>query len=849
MSDAKVFLPSATSVRSGSFFPREQQQPSSMKRQRVETVSSKEMALNVLLTQTKATIVIGMEEGKAAIRLCNAAAKELLAEFVDKEGNSSEATSRFWNSINRIIGGDDIKEEEFVLPGSRLLIKYRRIENHSDPIIVVTAKNIVEKKKTPSSLFLQHGPADEVVALTNAVEEDIIGRTLGLGHLILTLTLRKPEDVDHHTYLSGNVNAARRLKASQAYQMRGRTSVEMNQPAADVNSLHQLFRTNFNVNSKTSSFNVVPGVNLGLSLMYKQMPQKGGPRKLPTAKVKVPKKWIRSRWDSLVEDCIRHIQHNQHHASKSHNTIPTKFLEDAEYVYSYALINYEGLKPIVDGYAWKSSRSTVCTGDGATSPWHRLTFPGSLQKRYHYTDLPDGKKLRRRMMWLNEIKGVYIVEYRHTEASSSGTEMAKLLGPECMDWQNLIEEVHSQMNQQFTASCDLINSHFDMAETRTDQNQLEPDEVTSYVNNILHKWASDFGQTQTSCLHLGLDLQSALAVQLIRIHLESFHRSWGSLRTLDRQLCKLGGTKTFVSVPNFRVSLLVVVSKCMGSTQKFGDAVSGHSLLTSPFIDHRSNTPQQSSSAMKITFLLIALCCVAYAYNLSDDFPLPPYQLELVHHTSNNATYTCPDNCGNPDNNNCVWNDDIQDTCSVQYPAKRSVQEKRQTCPCNYKIELRLGSIALFNYNKLSSAYTTFGDAVSGHSLLTSPFIDHRSNTPQRSPSAMKITLLLIALCCVAYAYNLSDDFPLPPYQLELVHHTSNNATYTCPDNCGNPDNNNCVWNEDIQDTCSVQYPAKRSIQEKRQTCPCNYKYVCTTNASTGQTVCGCTKSTGSNCA
>ncbi|PRP73826.1 hypothetical protein PROFUN_10196 [Planoprotostelium fungivorum] len=77
----------------------------------------------------------------------------------------------------------------------------------------------------------------------------------------------------------------------------------------------------------------------------------------------------------------------------------------------------------------------------------------------------------------------------------------------------------------------------------------------------------------------------------------------------------------------------------------------------------------------------------------------------------------------------------------------------------------------------------------------------------------------LLAFAAVAIASNLSEDFPQPPFNFVHSFPGNQNVTLTCPADCGNPNTPSCVWNPDIQDTCSTSF-GKRSasvVREKKQ--------------------------------
>ncbi|PRP86267.1 hypothetical protein PROFUN_05408 [Planoprotostelium fungivorum] len=482
-------------------WPHHKRRNSQMKRQKVDegSPSAEQTALNILLTSEKARVVILIPDlGRPQIRLINEKARELLTQLLEYTYHSTEPmVILFWSAVHAVARRE--KDSE-VLRISNLVIKLRRVVVRDEVMVVVTAKR-GDGSRYESSQSFQSGPPQEICALSSAVEDDIIGNVLGINNLILTLV--KIEDRGVHRYLCTNSHAAIIL-GFQPHQVRGRTSLELGQPMADTNRMYDLYHRNLDPQTKISSFSidleqipgasyfsehreVKPGYLLGLSIIYSRTQQTyrpPGPSPPAIPRIEAPKIWIRNRWDEFMEDCIRYVQHNRHHTSKDRIPLPEEFLINPEKIYCY-IYSGESFLPSGDrdGFLWKSSRGT--------------TSAGHLQKRYFYAQLQDGSRLRRKVMWMNDIKELFIIEYRHfSTANSMNTEADKLMGPPGMDWNRLTNEVHSQMNQQLTTSCDVISSHFDMAATRTDPSDLGSDNIVSYVNHILHSWASDFGKSK-----------------------------------------------------------------------------------------------------------------------------------------------------------------------------------------------------------------------------------------------------------------------------------------------------------------------------------------------------------------
>ncbi|PRP85942.1 calmodulin 2-like [Planoprotostelium fungivorum] len=82
----------------------------------------------------------------------------------------------------------------------------------------------------------------------------------------------------------------------------------------------------------------------------------------------------------------------------------------------------------------------------------------------------------------------------------------------------------------------------------------------------------------------------------------------------------------------------------------------------------------------------------------------------------------------------------------------------------------------------------------------------------------MKVAILFAIVFCLAVHADISEDFPQPPYNIVSSWTNGTITSLTCPDDCGNPDSKHCLWNADIQATCSATFAEKRGVEEKRQT-------------------------------
>ncbi|PRP80516.1 hypothetical protein PROFUN_11829 [Planoprotostelium fungivorum] len=376
------------------------------------------------------------------------------------------------------------------------------------------------------------GMTSELGRLANVIEDDVLGGILNMRQLGVTLAEIKHRG--RHTLLAVSPNVARSMKYDSPHRLRGITSIDLKSSESESASIYDHIYSQMNPHTKTVTLStpltrfpgliyimamrqVSPGIILILSVTQDTR-KNVGPHKLPSVpSLLSTQTWKRNGWDEVLENCIRHVIDNRHHyASREKMKLPEKFLEDEKAVYCYVFKSENSLGFLPsgnsDGFWWKSSRGIVSAGD--------------TKRKYHYVDLPDGRKLRRRVMWLEEKKDICIVEYRHFD--NINTDADKLMGPECMDWPTLLNEIHSG-TQPLTASLDRIGAYFDMAETSVDTSELttEDGNVESYVNGILGNWASEFGRTQEKVLSSQLFSVTILAAQ---------KRATGNLNSPDRHV-------------------------------------------------------------------------------------------------------------------------------------------------------------------------------------------------------------------------------------------------------------------------------------------------------------------------
>ncbi|PRP79036.1 RTA1 domain protein [Planoprotostelium fungivorum] len=437
-----------------------------------------------------ATMIVGVPvEGNPYVLMADDIAKTMLSDLISPTGDPgcTGVALSFWKTIEQVCKSEQNRKEEIQISGHHIHIKYRKTIANDQPAVVVTAKKR-RGRGSPQVAYLQNLP-NEVTSLIDVVEEDIICKLLGMNQLSITMVDYPRRGV--HRILTANSNVARIFNVAHPRELRGIPSDELGTPAEDSNIITDSFYANMNPFTKMSTFSlhlkqfpttsfflamreIVPGINLCLAILYELKKKPFGPSPSTTTLLSGKHVWKRNAWDEVLENCLRYVSQNPRHASPCRRILPAKFLEDTQNVYCYA---YQG-EGNSDGYSWRSSRGVVSTAT-------------DLKKKYHYVDLPNNKKLRRRVMWLEEIKGLCMVEYRHSENVS--TESEKLMGPDCMEWPKLLQEVDS-VNKKLTESFDRINTHFQMAEARTEEADIGSENVVSYVNGILSSWASDYAR-------------------------------------------------------------------------------------------------------------------------------------------------------------------------------------------------------------------------------------------------------------------------------------------------------------------------------------------------------------------
>ncbi|PRP88475.1 hypothetical protein PROFUN_03192 [Planoprotostelium fungivorum] len=467
-----------------------------MKRQKTEMLIYPHISptiLTPLVEQTqclddstdKAVVIIGLpESGMPYVQLIDDLARVWLSGVLPLSEQISPMVAAFWRSVQEVGRGGQKKEEELCLSGQELHLKYRRTTSKGEVSVIITLK-----KATGKGVRSQSGIPSGLSSLVNIIEDNVIGRMLCLPQLTVSLTNVKTRGF--HTFLAVCPNFAAFRNCSDPYDVRGRTPLDFGISTEESCSLYDAMHANLDPVTKTGIYTVhmqnypglsfclairevSPGIFFTLAVIQNHTAAKVGPSHPTVAQIMNSQIWKRNHWDEIMENCLHYVNVHRQHASKVRLTVPANFVDDPASVFCYAYAGETDFLPSgnTDGFWWKSSRGTVSSGD--------------TKRKYHYVDLPDGKRLRRRVMWKGDIKGLCMVEYRHFDNSS--TESDKLMGPECMEWSRLLEQVYTTQ-QYLTSSFNKISAHFDMGDVRTEES-FASEHVESYVNSILSSWAS-----------------------------------------------------------------------------------------------------------------------------------------------------------------------------------------------------------------------------------------------------------------------------------------------------------------------------------------------------------------------
>ncbi|PRP86652.1 hypothetical protein PROFUN_05131 [Planoprotostelium fungivorum] len=466
-----------------------------------------QVALELFMATDKASVLIVCEP-EIKIVMLNERAKNGLAAVLSSSAKS-EANETLWRWIKTVASEGKPMKQKYQVGQLKLTIKYvgcvrsdaNRLHELADThrlkrvvlgelfYVTLTARDDIQPDGSLIAENINPEPLDQISLLVKAIEGDVINRLLGFDFYITLVSqvILKGVSVDHTLMLSKQlVDGTFTIYAANPMTV---TQLGFNHPNALgipkelIAEGEKNYRESFNVHTSRSIFNtqttilneIMPGILLGLSFK-KQTPSVTSGPSPPAITPACPMKWPKNKWDGFIEECLLYISDHPQHSSPSRQKLPAEFLEDGQRVYGYVYGGAEDFLPSgnADGYIWKSSRVTY--------------HPGKLKRRYFYTQTPAGQKLRRRIMWLEGNDNLCMVEYGHL-SHSGDVEAEKLMGPDSMDWTNLISRVSAQDTHAFLSSTEELHDWIDVA-GRTHKDELSTDSVVSYVSGILHNWAS-----------------------------------------------------------------------------------------------------------------------------------------------------------------------------------------------------------------------------------------------------------------------------------------------------------------------------------------------------------------------
>ncbi|PRP81261.1 hypothetical protein PROFUN_04496 [Planoprotostelium fungivorum] len=397
----------------------------------------------------------------------NDAAREML------QGFRWNFSYDFWRSVDHV--GDT--GESMILTGvifRGLHLKMRRVKVGEKTIVVIHAERSQERNIEADFAFQFGG-----VQKFSDVEKDLFSRVVaGIRTLLISLTTQDSEGCIR--FLAVNENIARAHKLSSPREIRGKSVYQLGCSPSDVEAISELYYSNYNFQTGKSNFTALlngcttyqehrtmcPGVVLSVIMVEPRDAKSAQENKSVDEHRVVSKVWKKKQWDVFVESLLQHVKENQKLASISLHKLPNAFLNDERSVYCYV---YRGRcipSGMKDGLKWTSSRNIISGG--------------RLQRRYFYTVLDDGRKMKRRVMWMSDAPELYVVEHRHL--SHCGPIVSnQLVG---MDWEVLIDAVSERADARMLQSfAELGEEYFDSAAGQSQRS--ESDDVSNYVNGVL----------------------------------------------------------------------------------------------------------------------------------------------------------------------------------------------------------------------------------------------------------------------------------------------------------------------------------------------------------------------------
>ncbi|PRP86655.1 putative ubiquitin [Planoprotostelium fungivorum] len=414
-----------------------------------------EITFELFMASEKAVVLIACEPQKNVVMM-NKEATCLLSEVLKHSEIKSDVSKKLWNLVETVYRQGKQRREVIRINEKNVHIKLKKLVLAGIPYVLLSAQKQKTIEDEHVASFLKHGPADELGVLTNAIEDDIINRTLGLNYFISIFD----DDTKSFTYYAANPATAICLGVEDPSMLRGKRSDELGFPLEYILEANEIYRQNLDATTGESNF-TLPALNSSSVLLFSQFKSVTITLLSLVSPLSSDLAQHQDRFDlrsHAIDHIVRSItchsltfwrsQMAEEQMGRLHRRkLPTEFLEDGQRVYGYVYGGMDSFFPTgnADGYIWKSSRVTH--------------HPGRLKRRYFYTQTSAGEKLRRRVMWLEGNDNLCMVEYAHL-SHSGDVEAEKLMGPDSMDWTNLISRVSAQDTHAFLSSTEELITMF-----------------------------------------------------------------------------------------------------------------------------------------------------------------------------------------------------------------------------------------------------------------------------------------------------------------------------------------------------------------------------------------------------
>ncbi|PRP86883.1 hypothetical protein PROFUN_03631 [Planoprotostelium fungivorum] len=399
---------------------------------------------------------------------------QLVMNLQQNPRDPSDGTTHFWEAVYSVA----------------TTARFQKISILDNAYVVITVK---KKKEEYRVNRLIQGPADEnlITYLCDAIESDVIGRTIGMDNLHIALSSEMWEPGVITYYAINPSNAA--FSGISPWVARGKTSADFGISKPDIIRASLLAEETFDPVTQRSSYSVdiftdttlymetkriTPKLHLSIMLL-RSGAARTRPEPITTERGEVPKSYKKHQWEALLEGVLKFVSENVQYSSTAKLRIPETFFNDNHNIFCYIYNNTEPFLPSrsADGFQWKSS---FCAPS-----------KGTLQKRYFYHKT-EGQRMRRRVMWIDRLPHLQIIEYRHLDYNGE-VETDHLMGQDTMSWPDIISRITIRSDHKLQKTMEEIDREFDVGLTRggvPDEDIQESTQVLSYVSGILNNWAS-----------------------------------------------------------------------------------------------------------------------------------------------------------------------------------------------------------------------------------------------------------------------------------------------------------------------------------------------------------------------